>query len=44
MISCVDNAYPIQVDFDHDKIDVLQLSFYDKDDDDAALTWKKQKV
>ena len=43
-ISCIDNAYPIQADFDDDKIDVLQLSFFDRDDDEAALTWKKKKT
>ena len=44
MISCNDNACPIQVDFDDDKIDVSQLSFFDRDDDEAALTWKKKKT
>ena len=44
MISCIDNAYSIQVDLDHDKIDVSQLSFFDRDDVEAALTWKKKKT
>ena len=44
MISCIDNAYPMQADFDDDKIDVSLLSFFDRDDDEVALTWKKQKT
>ena len=43
-ISCIDNAYPIQADFDDDKIDISQLSFFDRDNDEAALTWKKKKT
>ena len=31
----------LQVDFDPDKIDVSEWSFFDEEDDSTALTWRK---